>query len=252
MSRHPVLAWALLCGASALLTACSQDGAGCATPLGEPIRDTLYWDIQPDALEVRDRIEVHWWPGDSVQQTVVHAWQGTVDGIHVGMKSGVLVIEDRNRCAWARRLDAVPRVDLFGMRPSEVQLESQADLTMKAPWIGGDLMVDSDEMAGDVDLWFQGDSLRLRLPNGIGHATVRGQARRFSSFRSGFGDLEASGMEADQILVHHAGLGEVRLRPQGYLFLEMAGAGDALLQGDEAGWDIRILPGATGTVTVVP
>ncbi len=252
MSRSALLGWVVLCGASALLTACSQDGAGCITPLGEPIQDTLFWDIQPVELQVRDRIEVHWWPNDSIPKAVIHAWQGTMDGVSVGMDSEALVIDDRNRCAWVRRLSAVPRVDLFGMRPVEVQLESQADFIMEAPWVGSDLMVDSDEMAGDVSLWFQGDSLRLRLPNGIGHATVRGQARRFSSFRSGFGDLEASGLEADQVLVHHAGLGEVRLRPQGYLFLEMAGAGDAFLQGEEVGWDIRILPGSTGAVTVVP
>ena len=252
MRRSVVVGWVMLCGAGALLTACSQDGAGCGTPLGEPIQDTLFWDIQPAALEVRDRIEVHWWPNDSTPMALIHAWQGTMDGVSVSMESDALVIEDRNRCAWVRRLDAVPRIDLFGVRAPEVQLESQADFTMEAPWVGGDLKVSSDEMAGDLDLWFQGDRLQLRLPNGIGHASVQGRARRFSSFRSGFGDLEASGLEADQILVHHAGLGEVRLRPQGYLFLEMAGAGNAFLQGEEAGWDIRILPGATGVVTVHP
>ena len=182
----------MLCGAGAF-DGLFSDGAGCGTPLGEPIQDTLFWDIQPAALEVRDRIEVHWWFNDSISMALIHAWQGTMDGISVSMESDVLVIEDWNWCAWVRRLDAVPRIDLFGVRAPEVQLESQADFTMGGPWVGGDLKVSSDEMAGDLDLWFQGDSLQLRLPNGIGHVSLFRVGRAgFPRSVRGLGIWEAS------------------------------------------------------------
>jgi len=235
-----------------LATSCSKDGAWCTTPLGAPRTDTVALDGAVSALEVYDRVEVHWWPEGPTPLAVLHAWEGTADGVRIDSDADVLRIESVNRCAWVRQLDAVPRVDLYGVMPHQIQLESQADFIMKAPWRGAQLTMGSDEMAGDVDVWFVGDSLRLRLPNGIGHAVVRGEARRFSSFRSGFGDLDATALQAGQVMVHHAGLGAVRLRPEGYLFLELAGAGQAILEGPGDEWDIHVLPGATGTVVTTP
>ena len=233
-------------------SSCSGDRAGCATPLGPAVMDTVDLAVMAPQLEVVDRVEVHWWPEATSSYAVVHAWEGTRNGVRVDDNADVLRIEEVNRCAWVRRLDAVPRVDLHGIRPSTIQLEAQADFVMEAPWQGDFLSVGSDEMAGDVDLWFEGDSLRVRLPNGIGHARLRGTATRLTCFRSGFGDLDATGLAANQVMVHHAGLGDVRLRPQGYLFLELAGAGNAILEGAGNERDIRILPGATGEVFTVP
>ena len=232
---------------------CASEGAGCWTALGDPVQDTVHLDTDDwDRLLVLDRVEVDWWPGDSVPFAVLHAHTGTVEGLRVTPEEDALRIENVNRCAWFRPLDAWPRVELHGVAPPRVELESQADFHMKAPWVGPELAVVGDEMAGDMDLWFEGDTLRVRLPNGIGHARVRGEARRFTAFRSGFGDLQAAEMEADQVMVHHAGVGEVRLRPAGYLFLELAGAGTVILEGPGAERDIHRLPGATGEILEVP
>ncbi len=231
---------------------CARDGAGCATPLGAVTSDEIALELSPDLLVIRDRIEVHWWPGDPVPRIARHAWEGTLEGLSIVEDGGVIYIEDFNRCAWARRMDAIPRVDLMGLAPPHVLLESQADFIMEGPWVGGNLSIEGDEMAGNLHLQFLGDSLRLRLPNGIGHATVEGEAVRFSTFRGGFGDLEATALDAQQVLAHHGGVGEMKLRPEGYLFLELAGAGDVHLMGPGAERDIHILPGAAGEVIELP
>ena len=246
---------AVWCVAAAALVGwggCAPDRAGCATPLGATASDEIALGLSPDELVVRDRIEVHWWPGDSLPRITRHAWEGTIAGLSIVEDGGVLYIEDVNRCAWARRMDAIPRVDLKGIAPSRVLLESQADFIMEGPWVGSDLTVEGDEMSGNLHIQFQGDSLRLRLPNGIGHATVEGEAVRFSTFRAGFGDVDATALNAQQVLAHHGGVGEMKLRPEGYLFLELAGAGDVHLMGPGAQRDIHILPGATGTVIELP
>ena len=234
------------------LGSCNQDRAGCATPLGATASDEIALVFSPDELVVRDRIEVHWWPGDSLPMVARRAWEGTLSGLSIVEDGGILYIEDVNRCAWARRMDAIPRLDLTGMAPSRVFLESQADFIMEGPWVGNALTVEGDEMSGNLHLQFQGDSLRLRLPNGIGHAVVEGEAVRFSTFRAGFGDVDATALNAQQVLAHHTGVGEMKLRPEGYLFLELAGAGDVHLMGQGAQRDIHILPGATGAVIELP
>ena len=227
---------------------CTVEGAGCGTPLGEPVSDTLWFEDLPEQLLVTDRVEVHWWPGDTLPHAVRHAWDGTVEGIEVSLHDGELMIEDRNRCGWVRRLNAVPRVDLHGMMPAEVLLESQADFVMESPWTGGDLAVEGNQMAGHIDLWFEGDSLKVRLPNGIGHASAKGTAVRFSTFRSGYGDFDVSALNAERIVAHHAGTGVMTLRPEGYLYLELSGAGTVYLLSEPEAQDLSVWPEATGEI----
>lgn len=231
---------------------CATEGAGCLDGLGGAVSDTVLIHTLPDRLEVMDRVEVHWWPSDSSSVAVCHAWEGTLQGVTITQDGGVVRVEDRNTCGWVRRLSAVPRVDLHGMAPAEVLLESQADFVMESAFPGGDLLVDGDEMAGHIHLHFEGDSLKLRLPNGIGHATVEGRANRFSTFRSGFGDLDATALDADRVLAHHAGVGSMRLRPESYLYLELSGAGPVFLFGDSDQRDIVIRPDAAGEIIELP
>lgn len=238
--------------ASWWLVGCAREGAGCTTGLGGQAIDTVWIQSQPERLEVRDRVEVHWWPTDTPGMAIRHAGEGVLEGVSVEMEANTLVIEDQNRCHWVRDLTAIPEVHLHGIRPPAVFVESQADFVMESPWPAGDLSIEGDEMSGDLEVWFHGDSLRLRLPNGMGHARLRGHAKRFSSFRSGFGDLTADDLQADQVLVHHAGVGDVLLRPEGYLFLELAGPGLVQLIGPGVERDIHILPGATGQVIETP
>ena len=253
LDRHVKAAWRKLQGACCvvvwvLVAGCAAEGAGCLDALGERSTDTIAIAALPDRLEVMDRVEVHWWPSDSASMAVRHAWQGTLDGLSITEGDGVLRIEDRNTCGWVRRLDAVPRVDLHGISPSGVWLESHADFVMESAYPAGDLFVEGDEMSGHLHLHFAGDSLKLRLPNGIGHASVEGSAHRFSTFRSGFGDLDATELDADRVLAHHAGIGVMRLRPESYLYLELSGAGQVHLHGESDERDIVIGPDATGEI----
>ena len=140
---------------------CSREGAGCGTPLGETASDVISLELSPDQLVVRDRIEVHWWPSDSVPRIVRHAWEGTIEGISVIEDGGVIYIEDLNRCGWSRRMDAVPRIDLWGIAPPQVVLESQADFVMEAPWTEGNLTVEGDEMAGNLNIQFHQTAVQI-------------------------------------------------------------------------------------------
>ena len=243
------LAWlALAFPVWTLMEGCTAEGAGCTTSLGQPVSDTLWFADMPEQLLVTNRVEVHWWPGDTLPHAVRHAWDGTVEGIEVGLDNAQLMIEDRNRCGWVRRLSAVPRVDLRGMMPREVLLESQADFIMEAPCTSGDLMVEGDQMAGRNDLWFEADSLKERLPNGIGHASAKGTAVRFSTFRSGYGDFDASAFNAERVVAHQAGTGVMTLRPEGYLYLELSGAGTVYVLSEPEAQDLYVWPEATGEI----
>ena len=249
MTRRGILAWlALAFPMWALMEGCTAEGAGCGTSLGQPVTDTLWFEDTPEQLLVTDRVEVHWWPGDTLPHAVLHAWEGTVDGIEVSLDNGELMIEDRNRCGWVRRLDAVPRVDLRGMMPRELLLESQADFIMEAPCTSGDLTVEGDQMAGRMDLWFEADSLKVRLPSGIGHASAKGTAVRFSTFRSGYGDFDASALNAERVVAHQAGTGVMTLRPEGYLYLELSGAGTVYVLSEPEAQDLYVWPEATGEI----
>jgi len=59
-------------------------------------------------------------------------------------------------------------------------------------------------------------------------------------------------LQTQQMMFHHAGLGRVDLRPEGYLFLEMSGHGDVHLYGPGDQRDIRISDGATGSLIEWP
>lgn len=230
------------------LSDCAPEGAGCGTPLGEERTDTLFLEDLPDELVVMDRVDVHWWPGDTLPRVVRHAWEGTLEGIHIEQEEGVLVMEDRNLCHWVRSLQAVPQVHLHGIKPDRVFLESQGDFIMEAPWTEEDLYVEGNQMAGRMDLWFEADSLKVRLPNGIGHASIKGSAVRFSTFRGGFGDLDAAELRAEQILAHHGGTGMMSVMPDRYLFLELSGPGTVYLLDEPEDQDIAIWPDATGEI----
>lgn len=229
---------------------CSDGRAGCTTALGAESTRRVVPDGAVTSLTVYDRIDVEWSP---VQDTLGPrltwtAGEGVIDGLDAAWLDGELVLSDANACAWVRRLDAVPKVRLEGMAFREVRLEGQGRFSMIDTLRTGDLRVEGDEMAGDAVLLFDGDTLQVRMPNGIGDVRLAGRARRLRTFRSGFGELDARGLETGQALVHHAGLGDVHLTAPGYLFLEMAGAGDAYIHGTPQQEVILMLEGGTGTV----
>jgi hypothetical protein len=72
------------------------------------------------------------------------------------------------------------------------------------------------------------------------------------SFRSGFGDFDGSGLEAAQVLFHHAGLGDAQLNAVQYLFLEVAGTGNTYLEAEAAEQVVLFLEGGTGEVLIGP
>lgn len=244
----------LCCIAAALVSGCTPDGAGCTTGLGPQETEVRLLPDGLDRLLVDDRIHVVWTPSDTVPHAIVRAGAGVLAGVRIEAdgSSGLARVVDFNGCHWVRRLDAVPEVELVGCTFREILLQGQGDFSMGAPLLSGDLRVEGNEMAGRVGLMFMGDTLTVRMPNGIGHVHAEGEAIRLRAFRSGFGDLDARDLTAGQVMVHHAGLGEVHLRAPGYLFLEMAGHGNAVLHGPGDLRDIRHLDGATGEVIEWP
>ena len=234
------------------VASCRPDGAGCGTALGEMTTDTLILSNAISRLEIEGRIHVSWRPSEEEPVAIRRAGLGVIEGLSLQEESGGLHIKDNNTCHWVRDLTAIPEVELVGMSLEEIQLLGQGDFAMLDTLRGGNLTVEGDEMSGNISLRFSGDTLQLRLPNGIGHAHVMGSALRFRSFRSGFGDLDAQDLDAQQIMLHHGGLGQVDLETRGYLYLELAGHGDVHLHGQSQDQDIRILPGATGQVVEWP
>jgi len=240
----------LMASGALVLAGCGRDGAGCLTPLGPIVERPVALDMDVLILELEDRVDVLWDPTGTIPQAVIRAGEGVAAGVSIEQADGVLRISDLNTCHWVRDLAAVPQVLLSGIRPDTVHLLGQGAFIMTDTLHGGDLAVIGDEMAGQTALRFAGDTLQVRMPNGAGHVDIEGRARRLRAFRSGFGDLDAGDLAADQVMLHHAGVGDVRLFGPGYLYLELAGHGDVHLGGAEGDWNILRLPGATGQILV--
>jgi len=238
--------------AALILCGCQADRAGCFTSVGTATQRTVDLTGEVAVLEGEDRVNIRWNPNGSERKATVFAGEGLVEGVEVSLSEGVLRIADRNQCHWVRDLSVVPVVVMEGIRPDSVLLLGQGDFSMTDTLRDGNLNVRGDEMAGALDLLFDGDTLKVRMPNGIGHVSARGSAKRFRGFRSGFGDLDLRGLNADQLMLHHAGVGQISMTASGYLFLEMASHGNAHIFGPEGDWDIRFLSGASGVVTHHP
>ena len=236
------------------LMACNREGADCFTPLGEPETRTVQLSEDINAIEIRDYIDVEWSPVPDSEgaRAIWSGGAGTLDGLDATVTDGTLVIQDLNSCRWVRSMEAVPTVRLAGWACREVLLEGQGSFTMVDTLVGGDLDVEGNEMAGPVKLRFAGDTLKVRMPNGIGHVHIAGRALRLRSFRSGFGDLDARALYAESAMVNHAGVGEVHLRASQYLYLAMGGAGNAYLHNTPSDQVIQYLDGATGSVLTWP
>lgn len=237
-----------------VLTACNRDGADCLTALGDPATRTVQLSTDITAIEIRDYIDVEWSPVPSAEgaRATWSGGAGILDGLDATVTEGTLVVQDFNTCRWVRPLDAVPTVRIEGWVCRELWLEGQGSFTMVDTLVGGDLEVVGNEMAGPVKLLFAGDTVKVRMPNGIGHVDIAGHARRLRSFRSGFGDLDARALDTESAMVNHAGVGEVHLNASAYLYLSMGGAGNAYLHTAPADQVIQYLDGATGNVMMWP
>ena len=237
-----------------VLTACNREGAGCLTPLGAPATRTVELTEEVTAIEIRDYIDVEWSPVPSPEgaRAIWSGGAGILDGLDATVTEGTLVVQDFNACRWVRPMDAVPKVRLEGWICREVLLEGQGRFTMVDTLVGGDLEVVGNEMAGPVKLSFAGDTVKVRMPNGIGHVDIAGRAQRLRSFRSGFGDLDARALETESAMVNHAGVGEVHLNATAYLYLSMGGAGNAYLHTVPEDQVIQYLDGASGSVLTWP
>lgn len=235
-----------------LIAGCGREGAGCLTALGDPDSLTVMFGEEVLGIRVEDRIAVEWWPSSEPAHITWHAGAGVLPGLGAEVRDGELVLEDRNGCAWVRPLDAVPLARIRGGEARTLQLNGQGRFDMKDTLHGGDLRLEGDEMSAPTVILFSGDTLQARWPNGIGHLHIGGRAKRFRAFRSGFGDLDASAFVADQMLIHHGGLGDVRLAAPGYLYLEVAGPGSTHIQGTPDQMDLHRLEGGTGEVVIWP
>jgi len=231
---------------------CERERAGCFTTMGPATEVTIPLEAAVAVLEIEGRVDISWRPESSAPQATIRTGEGLVDGIHVHMQDGILRIADRNTCHWVRDLSIIPEVVIEGVRPDTVLLLGQGRFSMLDTLTSGNLTVVGDEMAGSTALLFAADTLQVRMPNGLGHVQVEGSARRFRSFRSGFGDLDAAGLRAEEAMVHHAGVGRCDLQPAAYLYLELAGHGDVHLWGAQQNWNIYTLDGAEGQVLYHP
>ena len=233
---------------------CGGEGAGCLTPWGETATKTIPLEGDIGSLLVLDRIDVAWNPtNDGLGPRITWtAGEGVLEGLEAEVQDGQLTVSDGNVCGWVRNLDAVPHALLEGVSFRTLLLEGQGRFDMVDTLRGGDLFVEGDEMSAPAHLLFHGDTLRVRMPNGIGHVKVEGRAQRFSSFRSGFGDLDALGLDADRMIVHHAGLGEVYLESPGYLYIAISNAGNVWLHGEPDQQDFELYEGATGALLAWP
>ncbi|MCH1575044.1 MAG: DUF2807 domain-containing protein [Flavobacteriales bacterium] len=251
MQRLPIPFWGLFLFVAA---GCSGEGAGCWTPQGDATAASVSLDVPMEAVQIVDRIDVEWLPtaGPEGPRLTWHTGEGLIEGMSAELQDGTLLIQDLNRCRWVRPLDAVPKVRIEGVDCRNWLLEGQGSFSMVDTLYGGDLRVTGDEMSGPMQLLFHGDTLQVRLPNGIGHLAVSGQARRLRAFRAGFGDLDARHLDAHQAMVHHGGLGDLHLNAANYLYLEVAGAGNTYLHQEPEESNIQFLDGAVGTVTLVP
>lgn len=236
------------------LAGCNGEEAGCWTPLGEEATQVVSLDMPIETVQILDRINVEWSPvvGPDAPRLVWTAGEGVMGGMSAGSANGVLLIQDLNACRWVRPLHAIPHLRIEGVECRDWLLEGQGTFTMVDTLIGGDLKLTGDEMSGPAHLLFNGDTLQVRMPNGIGHVEAKGRARRLRAFRAGFGDLNARDLAVRQAMVHHGGLGEVQLNASDYLYLEVAGPGHTFLYGETEDANIQLLDGATGTVTDVP
>jgi hypothetical protein len=251
MERLPMLLW----GLSLFLAAgCSGEGAGCWTPQGDATSASVSLDLPIEAVQIVDRIDVEWLPtaGPEGPRLTWYTGEGLMEGMSADLQDGTLLIQDLNRCRWVRPLDAAPLVRIEGVDCRNWLLEGQGSFSMADTLFGGDLRVTGDEMSGPMQLLFNGDTIQARLPNGIGHLTVSGKARRLRAFRAGFGDLDARHLDANQAMVHHGGLGDLHLNASNYLYLEVAGAGNTYLHKEAEESLIQFLDGAMGTVEPVP
>lgn len=236
------------------LAGCNGEEAGCWTSLGDPTTQVVSLGSPIETVHILDRVNVEWSPapGPDGPQLIWTAGEGVIGGMSSEVNNGILQIQDLNTCRWVRPLHAIPQLRIEGLACRDWLLEGQGTFTMVDTLIGGDLKFTGDEMSGPASLLFHGDTLQVRMPNGIGHVEARGTARRIRAFRAGFGDLNARDLDVRQAMIHHGGLGEVRLNASDYVYLEVAGPGHTYLYGGAEDANIQFLDGATGTVIDVP
>lgn len=170
---------------------------------------------------------------DTVQHVRVRAGENLLDGIRTELdETGMLRIENENRCNWVRERN--PKITVF---LSVIQLEYMAFLGSGIITSANTLQIDElevvcDQAGGSVNIQVKGNQMITKVPTGAADVTIAGEVDYSYVFVAGVGFVYQQNLQTDTTHINCSGLGDVYTGTANHLVIEIYNKGSVYYQGD--------------------
>jgi len=192
-----------------------------------------------DKLALFDGINYHLIQ-DSMDFIKITAGENLINLVKADVKSGILTINDENRCNFLRQIPAEIVVEIHYTSINEVYNESHGNISGSIAMTEGFLQWDNWVGATDIDLNLDVDSAQFAMHTGAPHLICSGKANNIWYFTSGFCFVDGRNLLAQNGQAHNAGVGDITIRVEsGWMACIVENFGNVFYTGDFGSIDFQ-------------
>lgn len=229
-SRLKYLKIAILFLITSLLLSCGKDPfCNCFESTGGVTSEKRI--IEPfSAIEVFDNVNVNWHYG-SQHHAIVTCGSNLLDGIKTTVESGLLKIQNANRCNWMRDPRNSYTVDVYSPEIKTIICRTVGDINCVDTIKTNIFLAESWSGTGTINLKLDVNESYLKIHTGPADIIANGQTGYSYLYNTGNGYIRAAGLQTDDAYVMSRSTGDCYVYSTNNLKVKIDYQGDIYYSG---------------------
>lgn len=213
-----------------LLSGCEKDQLDdCITSAG-PMRIEARSIGDFHKVELHDRVDLVL--EERATGTVsVEAGRNLLGQVETEVRDGMLIISNRNTCNWVRSFKPRITVRVPIEQAGFLILKGTGNVSSTSTVRRGEFRIEQGGGQGTAVIDVDVDTCVAGLHSGAGNVVYTGRAGLAFLYSAGMGPIDASGLEAERVLVNNSGVTDIRCRAMQEMDAQIYNAGNIYYSG---------------------
>lgn len=215
--------------ATALYGCTGQDSPECASALGDIITEERTLDSF-NQITISGRLGINLIQ-DTLNWAEVEFGEGLTDGIITSVKHNTLFISEENSCDWIRDQKVNPKLNIHYNHLTKIINKGSGSLIFENSHTTGKLSLEVDDVAGSVNIKFEGDSLSILAHTGATDIGISGVTHFANFYNSSYAPINAKNLISEVSVPHNNHTGDIIVNVSERLSYQIFDDGDIIVYG---------------------
>jgi hypothetical protein len=169
---------------------------------------------------------------DSSNYVEVIFGEGLTDGIKTSVNNGTLKISEENSCDWIRDQQVNPVLNIHYDHLDKIINQGSGSLIFENAHTTGKLSLEVSDVAGSVDIKFEGDSLSVLAHTGATDIGISGVTHFAYFYNSSYAPINAKNLISEVSVPHNNHTGDIIVNVSERLSYQIFDDGDIIVYGN--------------------